>query len=91
MNSLHGLVALMRPEFLTGFQRLIVVSYWSPGSPHTCAADEISRIRSRAGNVSMILPLVTPRVCHVPPETLAFMNASETRTEWLAFWYWIES
>src|SRR3990170_6981915 len=32
-NSLQGLVAYWRSEFETGFQSLIVVSYWIPGSP----------------------------------------------------------
>ena len=81
MNSLHGLVALIRPLFFTGFQRLIVVSYCTPGSPHTCAADAMSRIRSRACMVSATLPVVTARVCQLPPVTTDFMNTSETRTE----------
>jgi hypothetical protein len=40
-NSLHGLVAYWRSELETGFQSLIVVSYWMPGSPQTQAASAI--------------------------------------------------
>jgi len=38
LYSLQGLVAYCRAELLTGFQSLIVVSYWMPGSPQTHAA-----------------------------------------------------
>jgi hypothetical protein len=48
MYSEHGLEALMRPLFLQVCQRLTVVSYWIPGSPHTQVASAIIRITSRA-------------------------------------------
>ena len=48
LNSLHGLVAYWRALFDTGFQSLIVVSYWMPGSPQRCAASAILRKISRA-------------------------------------------
>jgi hypothetical protein len=91
MNSLHGLVALIRPVFLTGFQRLMVVSYCRPGSPQTWAAREISSRISRARWVSITSPVVTALVCHTPSVSTARMKPSVTRTEWLAFWYWTDS
>src|SRR3954447_12892167 len=39
---------------------------------------------------SMTSPLVTPRSCHSASSTTACMNSSVTRTELLAFWYWVE-
>ena len=44
MYSLHGLLALMRPVFDAVCQRLIVVSNCIPGSAHSHAASEISRM-----------------------------------------------
>src|SRR3981189_2405452 len=49
MYSLQGLDALIRPLFGEVCQRLIVVSYCTPGSAQRQAASEISRISSRAG------------------------------------------
>src|SRR6202012_4778826 len=49
MYSLHGLEALIRPDSGLVCQRLIVVSYWMPGSAQRQAASEIWFIRSRAG------------------------------------------
>jgi hypothetical protein len=91
MYSEHGLLELIRPDALTGFQRLIVVSYWMPGSPHTCAASAISRSISRASSVSNVSPVVTARVCHFAPFCAACMKPSVTRTEWFAFWKNTES
>ena len=48
MYSLHGFDALMRCVALTGFQRLIVVSYCMPGSPQTHAESAIRAMSSRA-------------------------------------------
>src|ERR1700693_224163 len=48
MNSLHGLLALIRPVAAEVCQSLMVVSYWTPGSPHCQADAAIRRIRSRA-------------------------------------------
>src|SRR5262245_4393186 len=43
MYSLHGLLALMRPLLGQVCQRLIVVSYCTPGSPH-CQAHSAMRL-----------------------------------------------
>ena len=86
MYSEQGLLELMRPDALTGFQRLIVVSYWMPGSPQTWAASAISRSTSRAASVSSTSSVVTLRVCQLAPASAHCMKASVTRTEWLAFW-----
>ena len=91
MYSEQGLLALMRPEALTGFQRLMVVSYWMPGSPQTWAASAISVSSSRALTVSETSPVVTSRVCHSAPLRADCMKPSVTRTEWLAFWKKTES
>src|ERR1022692_4383750 len=48
MYSLHGFEALIRAVFLLVCQRLMVVSYCMPGSPHWCVASAILRSRSRA-------------------------------------------
>ena len=47
--SLHGLLALIRPEFGQVCQRLIVVSYCTPGSPQHQAELDILLNSSRAG------------------------------------------
>ena len=49
MYSEHGLVALIRPEFGQVCQRLIVVSYCTPGSPQHQADWAILVNISRAG------------------------------------------
>ncbi len=41
-NSEQGLVALIRPVFGTQFQPWMVVSNWTPGSPHVHAASTIA-------------------------------------------------
>jgi hypothetical protein len=48
MYSEQGLDALIRCVDLHGFQRLIVVSYWIPGSPQIQAASDIRRRTIRA-------------------------------------------
>ncbi|GIU90992.1 MAG: hypothetical protein KatS3mg010_2091 [Acidimicrobiia bacterium] len=90
MYSLHGLDALMRPVLEAVCQRLIVVSYWIPGSAHSHAACAIWRMRSRAGSVLIGSPVVTALSSQSRPSTTACMKSSVTRTELLAFWYWIE-
>ena len=90
MYSLHGFDALMRPEFGDVCHWLIVVSYWTPGSAQRQAASEISRISSRAGTVSVGSPVVREVSCQSSSFSTACMNSSVTRTELLAFWYWIE-
>src|SRR5436189_5370762 len=91
MYSEHGLDALMRPEAGHVCHWLIVVSYWTPGSAQRQAASAISRISSRAGIGSPIgSPVARAVVRHSSSFMTAFMNSSVTRTELLAFWYWID-
>ena len=50
MYSEQGFDALIRPDSGQVCQRLMVVSYWTPGSAQRQAASAISRISSRAGD-----------------------------------------
>ena len=87
MNSLHGLLALMRPVTADVCQSLMVVSYWTPGSPHCHADSAMRRISSRAFTVLMMrLESVTARRCQSRSSWTARMNSSVTRTELLLFW-----
>src|SRR5438132_9842036 len=89
--SEQGLEALIRPEFGHVCHWLIVVSYWTPGSAQRHAASAISRISSRALRGSPTgSPVVRASSRHSPSSATARMNSSVTRTELLAFWYWIE-
>src|SRR5215207_3784906 len=91
MYSEQGLDALIRPEFGHVCHWLIVVSYCTPGSAQRQAASEISRMSSRAGIGSPIGSPVTREVrCQSSSFSTACMNSSVTRTELLAFWYWID-
>ena len=90
MYSEHGLDALIRPEFGDVCHWLIVVSYWTPGSAQRHAASEISRMSSRAHTGSVGSPVVRAISCQSASFSTACMNSSVTRTELLAFWYWIE-
>src|SRR5215213_5064324 len=91
MYSEHGLDALMRPELGDVCHWLIVVSYCTPGSAQRHAASEISRMSSRADTGSPIGSPVTREVrCQSSSFSTACMNSSVTRTELLAFWYWID-
>src|SRR3954465_285302 len=91
MYSLHGLDALIRPELGDVCHWLIVVSYWTPGSAQRQAASAISRISSRALTGSPTgSPVVRDMRCQSSSFSTACMNSSVTRTELLAFWYWIE-
>src|SRR4051794_24285662 len=91
MYSEHGLDALMRPEFGDVCHWLIVVSYCTPGSAQRHAASAISRISSRAGIGSPTgSPVARESRCQSASFSTACMNSSVTRTELLAFWYWIE-
>src|SRR6185437_10825288 len=90
MYSLHGLEALIRPDSGQVCQRLIVVSYWMPGSAQRQAASAIWFIRSRASSVFVTEPSVRAVRFQSSPAATASMNSSVTRTELLAFWYWIE-
>src|SRR4051812_23075758 len=91
MYSEQGLDALIRPDSGHVCQRLIVVSYWTPGSAQRQAASAISRISSRALTGSPTgSPVVRAIRCQSASSSTACMNSSDTRTELLAFWYWIE-
>src|SRR3954464_1592984 len=90
MYSLHGLDALMRPEFGDVCHWLIVVSYWTPGSAQRQAASAMSRISSRALTCSIDSPVVRATRCQSASSSTACMNSSVSRTELLAFWYWME-
>src|SRR5262245_29006303 len=89
--SEHGLLALIRPLLVQVFQRLIVVSYCTPGSPHCQAHSAMRCISSRARNVGPSRSgLVTQCVVHGWSASAARMNSSLTRTDKLAFWNKIE-
>src|SRR3954469_24455565 len=91
MYSEHGLLALMRPEFGHVCHSLMMVSYCTPGSAQRQAASPILRIRSRARIGSPIgLPVARAIVRHSASASTACMNSSVTRTELLAFWYWMD-
>ena len=90
MYSLQGLEALIRPDSGQVCQRLMIVSYWTPGSAQRQAASAISFISSRAPSVFVGSPEVRAISFHSPSASTASMNSSVTRTELLAFWYWIE-
>src|SRR5277367_4631552 len=86
MYSEQGFEALMRAVFLLVCQRLMVVSYCMPGSPHCQVASAILCMRSRARYSFAGLRSLTVRVVKVPSVSTARMNSSVTRTELLAFW-----
>src|SRR3954470_4526478 len=90
MYSLHGFDALMRPEFGDVCQSLIVVSYWTPGSAQRHAASAMSRMSSRASTLSTTASPSRAVSAHSSPFSTARMKSSVTRTELLAFWYWID-
>src|SRR4051794_25624705 len=90
MYSEHGVDALIRPVLGAVCHRLIVVSYCMPGSAHSHAAWEMSRMRSRALTVRIGSPVVTARNAQSASSITACMKSSVTRTELFAFWYWIE-
>src|SRR5262245_6994084 len=91
MYSEHGLDALIRPVFGDVCHELIVVSYCTPGSAHSHAADAICFSRSRASTVETTVPSVRAVRLNSRPPVAASMNASVTRTELFAFWYWIDA
>ncbi len=91
MYSEHGFDALMRPVFGSVCHALIVVSYCTPGSAQRHAASAMSCRSLRAFIVSTTVPSVRAVRFQSPSASTAFMNASETRTELLAFWYWIDA
>src|SRR3954463_15998014 len=74
MYSEHGFDALIGPVFGHVCQRLMVVSYCTPGSAQPHAASAICFQRSRALSVSTTSPVVRARVSHAPPVEEAFMK-----------------
>src|ERR1700750_1691671 len=86
--SLHGLLALIRPDSGQVCQSLMVPSYWMPGSAHSQAAWAMLRISLRASTRSITSPVRRASRSNSLPSSTARMNSSETRTELLAFWYW---
>ena len=91
MYSLHGFDALIRDVFGSVCHLLIVVSYCTPGSAHLHAASAMSRRSFFASTVSTTAPSVRAVRFHSRPSAAASMNASVTRTELFAFWYWIDA
>src|SRR2546429_4121176 len=91
MYSEHGFDALMRPVFGSVCHALMVVSYWTPGSAQRQAASEMSCSSFRALIVSTTVPSVRAVRFQSASASTAPMNASETRTELFAFWYWIDA
>src|SRR5687767_13100409 len=85
MYSEQGFEALIFPLLGQVCQRLIVESYCTPGSAQAQAASATTCHRSAASRVSTTSPVVRARVCHLPPESAAFMKSSETRIELLEF------
>src|SRR5580692_1566125 len=91
MYSEQGFDALIGPVFEHVCQRLMVVSYCTPGSPQYQVPSAICRRRYLAScSGPACLGSVTQCVFHFLPSTAAFMNSSETRTERFAFWNMIE-
>src|SRR5690349_5243724 len=86
MYSEQGFDALIFPLFGQVCQRLMMLSYWTPGSAQPHAASASSVQSSDASCVSTTSPVVRMRVCHLPPDSAAFMKESETRTELFEFW-----
>src|SRR5215475_11609855 len=80
MYSEHGLDALMRAVFFDVCQRLIVVSYCMPGSPHCQVDSEMLRSRSRARSFSLGWPSVMFLVHQSRSSSAADMKSSVTRT-----------
>src|SRR3954447_7797596 len=91
MYSEQGLEALMRPETGQVCHSLMVVSYWTPGSAQRQAASAICSITSRAGWVSITRPSTRAVSSQSSPRSARYMNSLDTRTELLAFWYWIDA
>src|SRR5437870_13308256 len=86
MYSEHGFEALIGAVFLEVCHRLIVVSYWMPGSPQMYADSAIIRIMSFALYVFTTSPVVIACVDQSSSFITACMKSSVTRTLWLAFW-----
>ena len=67
----HGLDALMRPVLDAVCQRLIVVSYCTPGSAHSHADSAICPMSSRAGMVFTGAPSITALRSQLLPDSTA--------------------
>ena len=91
MYSEQGLEAVIGPVFGPVCQRLIVLSYWTPGSAHCQAASAICSISSRALTVLSTRPSVRATRSQSSSLATASMNSSVTRTELFAFLNWTES
>src|SRR5690349_7787625 len=89
--SLHGLLALIRPDSGQVCQSLMMPSYWMPGSAHSQAAWAMLRISLRASTRSTTSPVRRASRSNSLPSSTARMNSSLTRTELLAFWYWTDT
>src|SRR5215211_2027280 len=74
MYSEQGFDALMRAVFGQVCQRLIVVSYCTPGSAQAQALSAIVCQSSPASRVSTTSLVVRARVCHLPLPSASFMN-----------------
>ena len=90
MYSEQGFDPLMRSVFELVCQALIVVSNCKPGSAHCHAAVAMSRQSLRALTVSTAVAPSRLINDQSPSAMTAFMKSSDTRTELLAFWYWME-
>src|SRR5579875_1730349 len=86
MYSEHGFDALIRAVFLLVCQRLMVVSYCIPGSPHCHVASAMWCMMSRALYSFTGAPFFTALVQNVSLFTTAFIITSAARTELFAFW-----
>src|ERR1700729_604920 len=75
MYSEQGLEALIRAVFLEVCQRLMVVSYCMPGSPHCQVDSEILSSRSRARSFSLGWPSVMLRVHQSRSSSAAFIKS----------------
>src|ERR1035437_3322721 len=85
MYSLHGFDALMRAVFLLVCQRLMVVSYCMPGSPHCHVASAILCIRSRARYSFTGSRSLTGRVPYLRSDSPASINSWVPAPDLLAF------
>src|SRR5205085_2223102 len=85
MYSEQGFDALIRDVFGHVCHRLIVVSYWTPGSAQPHAATAVIFHRSPALYVSTTSPVVRAWVSHCPPDSACFMKSSVMRTELFEF------
>jgi hypothetical protein len=84
--SLHGLLALMRPDAGLVCQSLMVVSNWTPGSAQAQAASATCFQRPRALTVRATSPVVRQVRFQSPSLRTASMNSWVTRTELFEFW-----